>query len=180
MSNFWKTSDGKEIEKKSDHESGGAFEVIPDGTKLLAVIEEAGWKAPFEHGGPDVIQIKWGVLAPDPYKGRKVFQKIKVNDEKDSTADNAKRMLMAIDQNAGGKLSKMDTEPGDNELMGALMGRPMIIRMSVWEMDGKTGNWVSAVSPRKAQEQTKAAEQKTAEVKKTEPVDSIDEGTIPF
>lgn len=147
MSNFWNTSDGKAIEKKSDHESGGAFDIIPDGTKLLALIDEAKWNAGFE-GAPDVIKIRWTILAPDEYKNRKVFQNIKVNDEKTTTADNAKRMLMAIDQNAGGKLSKMDKEPEDNDLMGALLNKTMVIRMAVWDMNGKQGNWVSAVSPR--------------------------------
>lgn len=152
---FWKTSDGKEVERKTEFDSGGGFEVIPEGTKLLALIDEAGWKAGFDESEPDHIQIRWTVLAPEGFKNRKVFQKIKVNDPDPSKADKAKRMLAAIDANAGGKLAAIDREPEDNELMGALMNKSMIIRLGVWEFNDKKGNWVSAVSSRnvKAQQQ---------------------------
>lgn len=148
MSNFWNTSDGKPVEKKAEHESGAGFELFEDGQRLLAMIDEAGWKAGYEDA-PDVIALRWTVLSPEEFKNRKVFQKIKVNDEKPTTADNAKRMLMAIDQNAGGKLSKLDKEPEDNELLSALLNKTMVIRMGVWDMNGKQGNWVNAVSARK-------------------------------
>src|SRR5690606_31851239 len=171
---FWKTSDGKEVERNTEFDSGGGFEVIPEGTKLLALIDEAGWKSGFE-GEPDLIQIRWTVLAPEGFKNRKVFQKIKVKQneirkltgesEEDfkkrlesaiKTADRAKRMLAAIDANAGGKLAHIDREPEDNELMGALMNKSMIIRLGVWENNGKKGNWVSAVSSRNVKAETQA------------------------
>lgn len=164
---FWKTSDGKEVERKAEFDSGGGFDVIPEGTKLLALIDEAGWKAGFE-GDPDLIQIRWTVLAPEGFKNRKVFQKIKVLDPDPSKADKAKRMLAAIDANAGGKLAHIDREPEDNELMGALMNKSMIIRLGVWEFNDKKGNWVSAVSPRNVKTETQA------------PQPTIDDGDIPF
>lgn len=173
MSNFWETSDGKAVEKKTEHESGGAFELIPDGTKLLAFIDEAGWKAGFDHG-PDVIKLRWTVLAPGDYKGRKVFQNVKVNDSNPTTADNAKRMLMAIDQNAGGALSKLTAEPQDNQLMAALVNKPMVIRMAVWSMNDKEGNWVSAVSPHK-----KAAGQTAAKAESPKPEPTLEPTTVP-
>ena len=37
---FWNLSDGKEVESKSEFEAGGGFEVIPDGTRVLAAVEE--------------------------------------------------------------------------------------------------------------------------------------------
>lgn len=151
---FWKTSDGKEVERNTEFDSGGGFEVIPEGTKLLALIDEAGWKSGFD-GEPDLIQIRWTVLAPEGFKNRKVFQKIKVNDPDPSKADKAKRMLAAIDANAGGKLAQINHEPEDNELMGALMNKSMIIRLGVWEFNDKKGNWVSAVSPRNVKAETK-------------------------
>lgn len=150
MTNFWNTSDGGTIEQTAEFESGGgAFDLFPEGTKLLAMIDEAKWKAGYD-GAPDVISLRWSVVAPEQFKNRKVFHNVKVNDEKPTTADNAKRMLAAIDLNAGGKLMKLGREPEDNELMSALMNKPMVISMAIWEMDGKTGNWVRAVAPRKA------------------------------
>src|SRR5690606_41282151 len=125
---FWKTSDGKEVERNTEFDSGGGFEVIPEGTKLLALIDEAGWKSGFE-GEPDHIQIRWTVLAPEGFKNRKIFQKVRVLDTDPSKADKAKRMLAAIDANAGGKLATIDREPEDNELMGALMNKSMVIQI---------------------------------------------------
>lgn len=160
MSNFWNTSDGKAVEKTKEHESGSGFDLFPDGEKLLAIIDEVGWSTGYAEEGaaaPDVIKMRWTVLAPEKYKNRKVFQNIKVNDEKPTTADNAKRMLMAIDQNAGGKLSSLTSEPSDNDLMSALLNKTMVIRMGVWSMNGKEGNWVNAVSPRNGQAAAAAA-----------------------
>src|SRR5690606_41397217 len=78
-----------------------------------------------------------------------VFQKLKVMERDPKVSDKAKRMLMAIDTNAGGKLAKLDHEPEDHELMMALMNKPMVLKIKVWEMDGKKGNWDAAVSPAK-------------------------------
>lgn len=163
---FWKLSDGNVAEKTATHEVGG-FELIPEGTSLLAVIDEAQWKSGYE-GAPDVISIRWSVLAPEEYKNRKVFQNLKVNDAKETTADNAKRMLMAIDTNAGGKLSELEHEPDDNDLMAALMNKSMIISLGVWSHEGKEGNWVRAVAPRnKKPDAPKAAASTKAKAKPT-------------
>lgn len=176
MANFWDTSDGKAVEQKTTHASGSSFDVIPDGTNLLAVIDEAGWKAGFENN-PDFISIRWTVLSPAEFKNRKIFQKVKVNDEKASTADNAKRMLMAIDQNSGGKLSKLIKEPEDDELISALVNKSMVIQMGIWEMNDKRGNWVRAVSPHSKGE-AKAAEPAAALT--VSPDKEISDEDIPF
>ena len=51
-------------------------------------------------------------MKPDEFAKRVIFQKVKVfgtSRDKDpqATADKAKRMLAAVDQNAGGKLTKV-------------------------------------------------------------------------
>lgn len=150
--NFWETSDNETIEAKTDFDASNNFEVIPNNTDLLAVIDKASW-ARNEFNG-DFISIEWLVLAPALYAKRKVFQNIKVMDEKDKTADKAKRMLAAIDANAGGKLRAAGEQPDDSMLMKALAGKQMVIKVQVWEMEGsdgqpRTGNWVCAVSPKK-------------------------------
>lgn len=147
MSNFWKLSDGNTAEQTNKFDSG-SIDVLPDNTDVLAVIEEARWKSGFD-GAPDVINLRWSVLKPESFKNRKVFQKLKVNETDPKVSDKAKRMLMAIDTNAGGNLAKLDREPEDHELMTALMNKPMILKIKVWEINDKKGNWVAAVSPAK-------------------------------
>jgi len=150
MSNFWKLSDGTTPEQTNNFDAGGGdFEPIPDGTDVLAIIEEAGWRQAKDISEPDSIQLRWSVLKPDAYKNRKVFQKIKAKDPETKVSDKAKRMLMAIDFNAGGKLAKLDHAPEDNDLMLALMNKPMVLKLRIWEMNDKSGNWVAAVSAHK-------------------------------
>ena len=150
--NFWQTSDNENVESNKDFDASNNFEVIPNNTDVLAVIDKASWSSNTYNG--DFISIEWSVLAPDDYKKRKIFQNIKVLDEKDKTADKAKRMLAAIDANAGGKLMKAGEQPDDDMLAKALTGKQMVIKLQVWEMLGddgqtRTGNWVCAVSPKK-------------------------------
>ena len=138
---FWQTQDGKAIEATGTFDMGGGS-VIPDNTNCKACIEEIEWS---EWEGDRYINARWTVLA-GPYKGRKVFQKIKVEDSDISRRDKAVRMLAAIDANAGGHLMKSGKEPTDNMLQKALCNKPMIIKVMVWEMNGKSGNWVSLVA----------------------------------
>jgi len=35
--------------------------------------------------------------------------------------------------------------------MTALVGKPMAVKVQIWDINGKTGNWISAVSPAKSQ-----------------------------
>ena len=88
-------------------------------------------------------------MRPADYANRVIFQKLKVFSEKQG--DKAKQMLAAIDANCGGKLSKLTETPEDMHLMTALVGKPMAVKVQIWDMNGKTGNWISAVSPAKSQ-----------------------------
>lgn len=132
---------------------GGAMEPIPNNTDVLAAPDEAKWD---EWNEDRYISLRWSVMAPAQYKGRKIFQKIRVNDADKNKAEKARRMLAAIDTNAGGKLMKADTEPTDKSLTIALVNKPMVLKVMVWEIkaedsnDGvdRSGNWIAAVSPR--------------------------------
>lgn len=196
QSSFWGLSDGKKPEKTTSFETGG-FDLIPDNTTALAIIDEAGWRAGGEYG-PDYISVRWTILAPAEFKNRKIFQKIKVNDEKPGTADNAKRMLMAMDTIAGGKLATIDREPEDEELIAALVNRQMVIKLKVWTLykqefkNGKKvdtdeiekqGNYVAAVSEKKGSAPAKKTAPKPEPV--AEGVDpgydaDVEDGDIPF
>jgi hypothetical protein len=144
-----------------DNENIGTFEMggcdlepIPNNTIVLAAPDEAKWD---EYGGDRYISIRWVVMQPAEYKNRKVFQKVRVEDDDPKKAEKAKRMLAAIDANAGGKLMASGEEPTDQSLQSALLNKPMILKVMVWEIaaeqsndgQGRSGNWVAAVSPRR-------------------------------
>lgn len=171
---FWSTVEKTE-NLGSFESAGGDFAPIPAKTQVLAAPEEAKWD---EYNGERFINIKWQVLAPKEYANRKVFQKIKVEDAKKK--EKAMRMLAAIDANAGGKLMASGKEPTDDMLNKALCNKPMLLMLQVWETEdkSKSGNWVSAVSPRGNAQPVAEAHKPT--VKPEEPqVDDLD-SDIPF
>jgi len=142
---FWQTQDGSAVELNNTFESGGGdFEPIPNNTALIAAIEEGKWS---EYQGEHYINLKFRVMRPQEYANRVLFQKLKVFDAK--KGDKAKQMLAAIDANCGGKLAKLTDAPEDMDLMTALVGKPMAVKVQVWDIDGKKGNWISAVAPAK-------------------------------
>ncbi len=162
---FWDTSDGEDIKQNTSGEfdaGGGRMEVIPDNTSVLACIDEAKWDRTQDQDR--YISLRWTVLAPEEFKNRKIFQKVWVLDPKpntksdkvEATRDKAKRMLAAIDTNAGGKLLAKGEMPTDESLTLNLTNKPMVIKVMVWEMaDRQTGgtaqgNWVGAVAPKSA------------------------------
>jgi hypothetical protein len=163
MANFWTTSDNNAITTTGEFTSGGGtIENIPDNTTCLAMIDEAGLA---EYQGDEYISLRWVIAEPAIYKGRKVFQKVRVFDVDTKKADKAKKMLMAIDANCGGKLALNDETPNDTAMAKALLHKPMLIKVMIWEMNDRTGNWVASVAPRS----------KTTAVQTPEPV-VVDEG----
>lgn len=160
---FWDLSDnttatdqGTEFEVPG----GGNFDPIPAESAVLALIDEAKWD---KKNDAEFISLRWSVLSPDEYKNRKVFQKLWVTDDdptvKDAEKaakkrDKARRMLAAIDANAGGKLTKVPGQPTDETITQHLTNKPMIIKLLVWEVKDRTtgdtiaGNWVCAVAPK--------------------------------
>jgi hypothetical protein len=159
---FWDLSDGSNAAQNAETEyeiPGGNLDPIPDGSSVLALIDEAKWDAKDE---ADHISLRWSVLSPDEYKNRKVFQKLWVTDDDpmandaDKAAkkrDKARRMLAAIDANAGGQLAK-GGQPTDDTMTAALCNKPMVIKCMVWSMPDRErpgevieGNWIAAVAP---------------------------------
>lgn len=138
---FWNLSDNSALQSDGQFEMGGG-EPIPANTALKVMITEASWD---EYQGDRHIKIRWDVIDGE-YKNRVVFQKVRVMEPDPKKRDRAIKMLAAIDANAGGKLMALGREPTDMELASSLLNRPMWIKVQVWEMDGKAGNWVSAVS----------------------------------
>jgi hypothetical protein len=160
---FWDLSDGgSAADTGTEYEiPSGNLDPIPDGSSVLAMIDEAKWD---EKENAQYISLRWSVLSPDEYKSRKIFQKLWVTDDdpmaKDADKaakkrDKARRMLAAIDSNAGGKLSRTGSAPTDNDLTACLCNKPMIIKCMIWSLDDRDrpdekieGNWIAAVAPK--------------------------------
>jgi hypothetical protein len=160
---FWDLSDGgSAADTGTEYEiPSGNLDPIPDGSSVLAMIDEAKWD---EKNNAQYISLRWSVLSPDEYKNRKIFQKLWVTDDdpmaKDADKaakkrDKARRMLAAVDSNAGGKLSRTGSAPTDNDLTACLCNKPMIIKCMIWSMDDREkpgekieGNWIAAVAPK--------------------------------
>ena len=153
MSDFWNFEQSTTGEFEM---GGGDIQPIPADTSCLAAIDEAKWD---EKDGARYISLRWNVLQPAEYKNRKVFQKLWVADadpkakDAEKKREEAKRMLAAIDQNAGGKLRAAGVEPTETSLGIALINKPMVIKVMQWKIeDGgetKVGNWIGGVSAKK-------------------------------
>jgi hypothetical protein len=190
---FWNLSDGgSAADTGADYEiPGGNLDPIPDGSSVLAMIDEAKWD---DKDGADYISLRWSVLSPDEYKNRKVFQKLWVTDDDPSAKDadkaakkrdKARRMLAAIDANAGGKLTKKEGIPTDETLTICLTNKPMIIRVAVWAIkdretgDTISGNWVQAVAPKSKGIDVKPATAPKAQTRGAQS-SAVDDDEVPF
>lgn len=142
---FFKKSTG-EVAQPIQTFDQSAPELIPDNTTLHCVAKEAKINISTEYG--DSLQVQWQCLAPAQYKDRVVFQTVKIFDKDAKKRDKAIDMFAAIDTNAtGGKLLASGLEPTDMALT-AWQGKQMLIKVMLWEMDGRKGNWVAAVMPK--------------------------------
>lgn len=168
MDDIWGLSDGSSAsDTGTDYEmpSGGDFSAFPDGTKVLAMVEEAEWRT--DDSGNESLNLKWTVIKPEEVSNRKIFQRLWITDtdpratdreKAEKKRDRARRLFAAIDANAGGKLAKKRGKPSGEEIMMALSNKLMVIRLGLWEMDDRdnpgqkiSGNWVSAVAPKNSE-----------------------------
>lgn len=149
---FFQLSTGQAVQATGEFESGGGnMEPLPEGTQVLAMVDQAKWDA---HDGEYFVSLRWTVAMPEEYKNRKIFQKIKVKNPDAEKRDKALMMLAAIDANAGGQIMALGAEPEDADLAAALLNRPMALKLGLWKMqnekgEDKSGNWVQKVAPRK-------------------------------
>ena len=163
MSDFWNLSDGEDASQSASGEfdaGGGNLEPIPPETSVLAAIDEAKWDK--DNAGNRFISLRWTVLQPEEFSNRKIFQKLWVldadprakPDKIDAKRDKAKRMLAAIDTNAGGKLLAKPVMPTDEAMTLHLTNKPMVVKVMLWSMKDQMtgeinrGNWVGAVAPK--------------------------------
>ena len=150
MVNFWDLGEDEKV--TGEFESGG-FNLIPDGTRVLCMLEDIKWvspKAAFDSttDSGDYVEATWKVLEPLDYRKTVLFQKIRIMHNEADKAKKAKMMLLAIDHNAGGELAKLDRKPEDGDMQRALLNTIVCATVRIWEMDDKKGNWIAKVEPK--------------------------------
>ena len=134
-----------ELNGTNSGEYSHSVEPIPDGTRVLAYVEEA-----FVDQGPydehELVKLQWRVAKPAEYQGRVIFHKVKVNESDTAKRLRQLKMLQAIDTNAGGAIARAGTV--NDQTLTSLVNKPMVLKLGLWEMDGRSGNWVMAVAPK--------------------------------
>jgi hypothetical protein len=133
-----------------------------------------------EYEGEQKIKLSWSVLQPEEFKGRKVFQNIKVFDSIPEVSAKARKMLAAIDFNAGGKLLESGQTPDDMSLTAALSMKQMVLRLAVWEMNAKAGNWVTSVAAKGTSTPQAAPAPQAAPETQAAPATTAPDSHIPF
>lgn len=139
---FFKLSEGQ-LNTTGSFAVSTDIEPMPKDTQVKALADEAKWD---EYQGERYISIRWNVLAPKQFANRKIFQKLKVEQSDVKKRDKAIQMLAAIDANCGGKLMAAGVEPTNDSMQKNILMKPMVLLLDVWDIDGKKGNWIKAVS----------------------------------
>ena len=133
---------GEMPESTGDYEQKGGGPVIPEGTRVLATVEEIKTQT-FDGSSHESLNLKWRVEEPEEYNNRVFFQTIKINgtdplsqyynkDKQDTQIKDAFRMLSAIDKNAGGNISKLMRKPTDAELTQYIVAAKMWVNLGVY------------------------------------------------
>ncbi len=132
---------GEMPESTGDYEQKGGGPVIPEGTRVLASVEEIKTQT-FKDSKHESLNLKWRVEEPEEYNNRVFFQTIKINgtDPFRQYYDESKQekqikaafvMFSAIDKNAGGNISKLMRKPTDAELTQYIVAAKMWVHMGV-------------------------------------------------
>ncbi len=138
---FYNLSTGNRASGSAEAAFIHEYSLIPSGTTAPAMIKKFVLD---DSVNPPVFSLQWQIMDGDFVK-RIVFQKIKCFDEKSSTSDRAKEMLMLIFKLLN-HVPTHDNIPNDSDL-APLQGKILGIKIKVWEFQGKTGNNVSEVYP---------------------------------
>ena len=133
---------GEMPESTGDYEQKGGGPVIPEGTRVLATVEEIKTQK-FKDSKHESLNLKWRVEEPEEYNNKVFNQKIKNNGEdplsqyydqakQESKIKSAQNMFAAIDANAGGNIKKLMRKPTDAELTQYIVAAKMWVHMGVY------------------------------------------------
>lgn len=157
MAGVWAKTDGTEIEVKERVQVGGG--ILPKGSVGVAAISKISLASTTNFTTKrveDVVSIVWKFNeghAPDgsSIEKRTCFQKIRLWDEEEGTANKARLMMTALDNLlTGGEMRKAELDIDKETLQLLANGNEVMITVGVWQ-DSKTGkdagNFVEAVAP---------------------------------
>ena len=133
---------GEMPESTGDYEQKGGGPVIPEGTRVLATIEEIKTQT-FEGSKHESLNLKWRVEEPDEYNNKVFYQTIRINgsDPQSQYYDESKQekqiktafaMFSAIDKNAGGNIGKLMRKPTEQELFNYIVDAKMWVLLGVY------------------------------------------------
>ena len=133
---------GEMPESTGDYEQKGGGPVIPEGTRVLASVEEIKTQT-FDGSSHESLNLKWRVEEPEEYNNRVFFQTININgscqlsqyydeSKQEKKIKDAFRMLSAIDKNACGNISKLMRKPTDAELTQHIVAAKMWVNLGVY------------------------------------------------
>ena len=178
---------GEMPESTGDYEQKGGGPVIPEGTRVLATVEEIKTQT-FDGSSHESLNLKWRVEEPEEYNNKVFNQKIKNNGEdplsqyydpskQESKIKSAQNMFAAIDANAGGNIKKLMRKPTDAELTQHIVAAKMWVHMGVYN-NKQIVRGVSAF--RYVDEPSKQATNATAPKTPANQVGADDVDDIPF
>lgn len=133
---------GEMPESTGDYEQKGGGPVIPEGTRVLASVEEIKTQT-FADSSHESLNLKWRIEEPEEYNNYVFYQTIKINgtDPLSQYYDESKQekqikaafvMFSAIDKNAGGNISKLMRKPTDAELTQYIVAAKMWVHLGVY------------------------------------------------
>jgi len=186
---FWGSD---EIESDGNYDVGGGdFPVIPDGTRVKALIEkvelfdEDNKKFNYKTGlDEECISVRFDIEEGE-FKGQKIFKNyfIESNDETEKTK--ARNMFFAMDHNAGGKIMALKRKPSEDELNRYLINKSMVIVVGMMQ-DKKTKekrNYLQGLSASKNKPSHQAAplqSEKPVQRQQARPMSNDMDDDIPF
>ena len=178
---------GEMPESTGDYEQKGGGTLIPEGTRVLATVEEIKTQT-FDGSSHESLNLKWRVEEPEEYNNRVFYQTIKINgsDPLSQYYDESKQekqikaafaMFSAIDKNAGGNIGKLMRKPTDAELTKHIAYAKMWVLLGVYN-NKQLVRGVSAF--RSIDEPSKQATNATAPKTPANQVGADDVDDIPF
>jgi len=190
MGNFWTTDDGEDIREKVDADkdlpdNGGSFEPLPDKTKVLAIVTDAGIK---EKDGAQHAYAVLEIVKPEAYARRKLFPSFWVFDDNPNAADpekkrkNDKLRFTKLDASCGGKLARKNSAPSGDDIALAFTNKQVIVHVMLMtpKEDGKEPfNWYSDYWPKSAKEISEVDVKPRVQTKRQDHDDDLDD-EIPF
>lgn len=157
---FWNTSGGEDVRtttKAEDDLPTGDFTPIPDKTKVLVTIDQAGVDEDKNFNKRAFAEMT--IVKPEAFARRKLFPKFWIFDDNPNAADKQKkrdndlRRFTKLDQACGGKLSSSGKEPTDEAIALAFSGKSVIVNVMLMEPnDGDAFNWFSDYWPKGTKE----------------------------